>query len=177
MLAGSQADEGGESQLRLLSLSENGALLTDWLSRSRIYGMSDDPMVRWREQSGRAAVESMMWWGLQEEQQEASHVDNGLRAMAFGLWCTARDDAKALAAAEASWDSGLVVKHLAVEPSEAIKGPASTALDHMLEGLEQLADKLGFGPPTVHLPKYNPVRSSSSGIVYFGGIDDLEQLG
>ena len=166
------------SQLRLFSPVECTALLSDWLTRSRVYGMSDDPTTRWRSHAVERAVESFISWGVQDASEHASEptsLEGSPKRILLGLCCRpvcTAEHTTALAATEASWTRGLVVRHLAVNPHEANKGPSSPAFDQMMHGLELLSDSLGLNLE-VKPPKLDAVKTmSTSGIVYYDSDDD-----
>lgn len=124
---------GGSEFLRLLNVAEQQELLADWTSRSRIYRMtSDSDLVQ-------AHTEAI------REMEELSNFDTtgppgeSGRKMILGLF--EEDKVCAMAGAEVSHASGLVVSSLIVYPAE-LNDDASTAALRLVHALYLLADAI-----------------------------------
>jgi hypothetical protein len=112
--------DGGEHEfLRLLASGEQAELLTSWISRTRIYKLTDDPFLRQRHERALVDLEAMAAFDT------AAAGETG-RRMLLGLFDEAQ--AWAFAAAEVSRSSGLVVSNLVVYPAELNRPESTTSL-------------------------------------------------
>jgi len=124
---------GGSEFLRLLNVAEQQEILADWGSRSRIYRMTDDTELM------KAHTEAI------EEMEELRNFDTtgppgeSGRKMILGLF--REGSICAVAGAEVSHASGLVVSSLIVYPAELNDDSSTTAL-RLVHALYLLADAI-----------------------------------
>lgn len=124
---------GSSEFLRLINAAEQTTVLEDWAARSRIYRMSDNDDLR---DAHTKAVEEME--ELAAFDTSGPPGENG-RKMVLGLF--AEDQIKAVAGAEVSHESGLVVTSLIVYPAE-LNNEDSTAAIRLIHALYLLADAI-----------------------------------
>ena len=131
---------GGDSDeyLRLLNPAEQAELIEDWTARSRVYRMSNDDEVVGQHTTALETLAQMAMWDEGNKAAQAAGVDAPKR-VALGLF--APGQVCALATAELSQDTGLVVHGLVVNPGE-LSVRDSTAALRLLHGLRSLAEAI-----------------------------------
>ena len=159
---GGDGDDAPEF-LRLLNAAEQAAVLQDWTARSRIYKMSDDEALSVAHDQAVAELESLLDFDTSE------HGDYG-RRMLLGLFKD--EEVWAVAGAEVSHNSGLVVSNLVVYPAE-LNNPDSLAALQLVHALHLLADAIDC---ELNL---SPLRSSSAkaaGLAQIHGSEDDDEI-
>jgi len=131
---GGDGDGGASEFLRLINAAEQGTVLEDWAARSRIYKLTA------REDLSRAHVDAINdYEDLRHFDTTNSGADGGGRPMLLGLF--AEDQLAAMASAEVSRSSGLIVSRIVVYPAE-LNDADSTASLRMVHALYLLAEAI-----------------------------------
>ena len=128
---GGDDDETAEF-LRLLNSAEQATVLDDWVGRSRIYKMTDDAELRAAHTAHLAELEAMT---------EFDTSGSGPRGRRMVLGLFQEESVRAIAGAEVSHASGLVVSSLLLYPAELNNEDSTTSL-RMIHALHLLADAI-----------------------------------
>ena len=158
---GGDDDADASEFLRLLNSAEQASVCDDWVSRSRIYKMTDDPELR--------AAHSEHLIGL-EAVKEFDTTESGPRGRRMLLGLFQDDEVRAMAGAEVSHASGLVVSSLHVYPAE-LNNQDSTASLRMVHALHLLADAIETPLDLTHLREEAPRWLEQ---LVFSDVEDLE---
>jgi len=126
-------DDGGSEFLRLITSCEQAVVLDDWVARSRIYKMTSKKDLRELHTAAIDEYEALRDYNTSEPGATG-------RRMLLGLFGE-EDVLSALASAEVSHASGLVVSRLAMYPAE-LNHEDSTASLRMVHALHLLADAI-----------------------------------
>jgi len=129
---GGGGDDSSEF-LRLLNSAEQKVVLEDWAARARIYRMSDNDELRSAHAKAIGEMDALADFDTTGPPGESG------RKMVLGLF--AEEQIKAVAGAEVSHESGLVVTSLIVYPAE-LNDPDSTAAIRLIHALYLLADAI-----------------------------------
>jgi len=126
-------DDSGSEFLRLITSCEQAVVLDDWVARSRIYKMTSRKDIRELHMAAIDEYEALRDYNTSEPGASG-------RRMLLGLF--GEDDSlSALASAEVSHASGLVVSRLAMYPAE-LNAEDSTASLRMVHALHLLAEAI-----------------------------------
>ena len=147
--------------LRLLNSAEQASVCDDWVSRSRIYTMTDDPELRAAHSEHLVCLEAV---------KEFDTTESGPRGRRMLLGLFQDDEVRAMAGAEVSHASGLVVSSLHVYPAE-LNNQDSTASLRMVHALHLLADAIETPLDLTHLREEAPRWLEQ---LVFSDAEDLE---
>ena len=128
---GGDDDETAEF-LRLLNSAEQATVLDDWVGRSRIYKLTDNSELSRTHSAHLAELEAMT---------EFDTSGSGPRGRRMVLGLFQDESVRAIAGAEVSHASGLVVSSLLLYPSELNNEDSTTSL-RMIHALHLLADAI-----------------------------------
>lgn len=142
---GGGGDDGGDGEpdefLRLLSPAEQASIIDDWSARARIYKMTDDPALRAVHTERLAEIEAL------RDFDTSKRGHTGARMM---LGLNRSDKFVAVASAEVSKCSGLIVTGICVYPAE-LNSSESTVSLCMVHALHLLANAIEV-PLEIRLP-------------------------
>jgi len=131
---GGGGGDGSSSEfLRLLNAAEQASVLEDWVSRTRIYRMTDTEDLVTAHTEALVEIEELQNFDTTGPSGE------GGRKMVLGLFKD--DNISGLAGAEVSHEAGLVISSLIVYPAE-LNDPSSTAALRLIHALYLLADAI-----------------------------------
>ena len=154
---GGDGDDAPEF-LRLLNAAEQATVMADWTQRSRIYRMSDDKDLAKTHDEAIREITALANFDTEEQGEHG-------RRMILGLFKD--EEVWAVAGAEVSHGSGLVVSSLVVYPAE-LNNQDSLAALQLVHALHLLADAIDCELDL------SPLRSSSAKAAGLSQIHSLD---
>lgn len=177
--AGGGGGGGGDKDefLRVVDPEEEEHVIQDWISRSRIYKMTDDAELQERHKNAQQVMEDLLnceeecdiegaLYSVEEEEVRGRHK------VTLGLY-DEDEMVHAMAGAEISECGELVVKLLAVNPVE-VNRLTSTAALRILSGIRALAEQIEVKLDLEPLKHINKGRFWLTGLALLpsdGGLD------
>lgn len=165
---GGGGDDGRNEYLRLLDVDEQSELLADWIARARIYKMNPDAEIAARQGDSLPVLTDMSAWRSDPTGELA--LDKSVKQLLLGL-CDERQ-IWAVATAEIRAGRQLLIRHLAVYPSES-NSVDSTAALRMMRGLRALASIINVQLVVEDLKHINKGRFWLTAMALLGESEEL----